>query len=174
MPVTWIFGVRGGAADCGVGPFPAGDVTGIRYACRSTRNRSACRQCRGFRRVNLSRLDTGREIEITGNHMVTYSADPFRAVADPTRRAVLEYLLGKPHSVNELADHFDVSRPAISKHLRILKDARVVRERRDGRHRIYELNPEGLKALREYFDRFWSDALDAFKRAAEANAKRKT
>ena len=99
--------------------------------------------------------------------MVTYSADPFRAVADPTRRAVLEYLLGKPHSVNELANHFDVSRPAISKHLRILKDARVVRERRDGRNRIYELNPEGLKALREYFDQFWADALDAFKRAAE-------
>ena len=103
--------------------------------------------------------------------MVTYSADPFRAVADPTRRAVLEYLLGKPHSVNELANHFDVSRPAISKHLRILKDARVVRERRDGRNRIYELNPEGLKALREYFDQFWADALDAFKRAAEKPAK---
>ena len=103
--------------------------------------------------------------------MVTYSADPFRAVADPTRRAVLEYLLGKPHNVNELADHFDVTRPAISKHLRILKDARVVRERRDGRNRIYELNPDGLKALREYFDQFWTDALDAFKRAAESTAK---
>ena len=99
--------------------------------------------------------------------MVTYQADPFRAVADPTRRAVLEYLLGKPHSVSELADHFDVSRPAISKHLRVLRDARVVRERRDGRNRIYELNPDGLKALREYFDQFWSEALDAFKRAAE-------
>jgi len=99
--------------------------------------------------------------------MVTYMADPFRAVADPTRRAVLEYLLGRPHGVNELADHFDVSRPAISKHLRILKEARVVRERRVGRNRIYELNPEGLHALREYFDRFWDQALDAFKRAAE-------
>jgi DNA-binding transcriptional ArsR family regulator len=73
--------------------------------------------------------------------------------------------------VNELADHFDVTRPAISKHLRILKDARVVRERRDGRNRIYELNPDGLKALREYFDQFWTDALDAFKRAAESTAK---
>jgi len=101
--------------------------------------------------------------------MVTYSADPmFRAFADPTRRAVLEYLLGKPHSVNELADKFDVSRPAISKHLRILREARVVQERREGRNRIYELNSEGLKALREYFDRFWGEALDAFKRAAEA------
>ena len=100
--------------------------------------------------------------------MVTYSADAaFKAVADPTRRAVLEYLLGRPHTVNELADHFDVSRPAISKHLRLLREARVVSERRDGRNRIYELNPEGLNALREYFDKFWTQALDAFKRAAE-------
>jgi DNA-binding transcriptional ArsR family regulator len=102
--------------------------------------------------------------------MVTYSVDPFRAVADPTRRAVLEYLLGRPHGVNELAKHFDVSRPAISK--RILKDARVVRERRDGRNRIYELNPAGLNALREYFDRFWSQALDAFKHEAEKPARK--
>jgi DNA-binding transcriptional ArsR family regulator len=99
--------------------------------------------------------------------MVTYSADPFRAVADPTRRAVLDYLRGRPHSVNELADYFDVSRPAISKHLRILREARVVRERRDGRNRIYELDAAGLRAIREYFDRFWDDALDAFTHAVE-------
>ena len=102
--------------------------------------------------------------------MVTHSVDRdvvFRAVADPTRRAVLEYLLGRPHTVNELVDHFDVTRPAISKHLRILREARVVTERRDGRNRIYELNPDGLSALREYFDKFWAQALDAFKRAAE-------
>jgi len=99
--------------------------------------------------------------------MVTYQADPFRALADPTRRAVLEYLAGRPHGVNELVEHFDVTRPAISKHLRILRQARVVRERREGRNRIYELNPEGLHQLREYFDKFWTDALDAFKRAAE-------
>ena len=54
---------------------------------------------------------------------------------------MLEYLIARPHGVGELADHFDVSRPAISKHLRVLKDARVVRERREGRNRIYELNP---------------------------------
>ena len=102
--------------------------------------------------------------------MVTYSADPFRAVADPTRRAVLEYLLGRPHGVNELAEHFDVSRPAISKHLRILREARVVRERREGRNRIYELDPAGLNALREYFDQFWSLALTAFQKKAEEQA----
>ena len=103
--------------------------------------------------------------------MVTYQPDPFRALADPTRRAVLEYLAGRPHGVNELVDHFDVTRPAISKHLRILREARVVRERREGRNRIYELNPEGLSALREYFDKFWTDALEAFKRAAEKPRK---
>ena len=106
--------------------------------------------------------------------MVTYSADPFRAFADPTRRAVLEYLLSHPHTVNELADHFYVTRPAISKHLRVLKDARVVRERRDGRNRIYDLNPAGLQAVRDYFDRFWGDALHAFKRAADAPSDVKT
>ena len=109
-------------------------------------------------------------LSIIGNHMVTRLADrdvAFKAVADPTRRAVLEYLLGRPHTVNELVDHFDVSRPAISKHLRILREARVVSERRDGRNRIYELNPQGLNALREYFDQFWAHALEAFKKAAE-------
>ncbi len=107
------------------------------------------------------------------NLMVTYSADPFRAIADPTRRAVLEYLLGRPHGVNELAEHFDVSRPAISKHLRVLKQAQVVRERREGRNRIYELNPDGLNELRDYLDQFWAQALDAFKKAAEKSSKEK-
>ena len=113
-----------------------------------------------------------RRCDRAGQNAVTYSADPFRAVANPTRRAVLEYLLGGPHGVNELAGHFNVSRPAVSKHLRILKDAGVVRERRDGRNRIYELNPDGLNALREYFDQFWGHALDAFKRAAERPVKK--
>jgi len=103
--------------------------------------------------------------------MVTYTADPFRAFADPTRRAVLEYLLGRPHGVNELAEHFDVSRPAISKHLRVLKQAQVVRERREGRNRIYELNPAGLNALRDYFDQFWGQALASFKHVVEKRHK---
>jgi DNA-binding transcriptional ArsR family regulator len=104
--------------------------------------------------------------------MVTHSADPFRAVADPTRRAVLDYLRGRPHTVNELADYFDVSRPAISKHLRVMREARVVRERRDGRTRVYEIDAAGLQAIREYFDRFWGDALDAFKQAVEQGSEK--
>jgi DNA-binding transcriptional ArsR family regulator len=99
--------------------------------------------------------------------MVTNCPDPFRGVADPTRRALLAYLTERPHGVSELAEHFDVSRPAISRHLRVLRDSRLVRERRDGRHRIYELDPAGIKSLRAYFDQFWTDALAAFKRAAE-------
>jgi DNA-binding transcriptional ArsR family regulator len=105
--------------------------------------------------------------------MVTSSADPFRGLADPTRRAMLEYLIARPHGVGELADHFDVSRPAISKHLRVLRDSSLVRERREGRNRIYEINPAGVQALRAYFDRFWTDALAAFGRAAERQAKEK-
>jgi len=108
------------------------------------------------------------------NHMVTSKPDPFRGVADPTRRAMLDYLIARPHGVGELADHFDVSRPAISKHLRVLRDSSLVRERRDGRNRIYELNPDGVEALRAYFDRFWTDALAAFKRAAERQAREAT
>jgi len=99
--------------------------------------------------------------------MVTRQTDPFRGVADPTRRALLAYLTDRPHGVTELADHFEVSRPAISKHLRVLRDSQLVRERRDGRNRIYELDPAGIETLRTYFDQFWTDALAAFKRAAE-------
>jgi DNA-binding transcriptional ArsR family regulator len=99
--------------------------------------------------------------------MVTNTADPFRGVADATRRALLAHLADRPHGVSELADHFEVSRPAISKHLRVLRDARLVRERREGRNRIYELDPVGVETLRAYFDRFWTDALAAFRQAAE-------
>jgi DNA-binding transcriptional ArsR family regulator len=76
--------------------------------------------------------------------MVTYKADPFKAIADPTRRAVLDYLLEAPHGVNELAGKFDVSRPAISKHLRILLEARLVQARWEGRERIYAIDPAPL------------------------------
>ena len=95
-----------------------------------------------------------------------------KAIAEPTRRRILTLVKDEELSAGEIASHFDVSRPAISKHLRILKDARVVRERREGRNRIYELNPAGLNALREYFDRFWAQALDAFKQEVEKSAKK--
>lgn len=89
------------------------------------------------------------------------------ALGDPTRRAVFERLRAGPRSVGELAAGLPVSRPAVSQHLRVLKDAGLVSERREGTRRIYELAPAGLVELRAYFDQFWSIALDAYKEAAE-------
>ena len=93
------------------------------------------------------------------------------ALSDATRRAILERLLDGPLAVGELAQEFPISRPAISQHLRVLKHAHLVIARPSGTRRLYELNPAGIHALREYFDRFWTHALAAFKKAAEANAK---
>ena len=96
------------------------------------------------------------------------------ALGDPTRRAILERLLRGPLPVGELARDFPVSRPAISQHLRVLKQAHLVLDRPEGNRRIYELNPAGVDALRAYFDRFWDHALAAFKRAAEARPPART
>jgi DNA-binding transcriptional ArsR family regulator len=93
------------------------------------------------------------------------------ALGDPTRRAILERLLAGPLPVGTLASQFPVSRPAISQHLRILKRANLVLDRAVGNRRVYEVNPTGVESLRVYFDRFWSQALAAFKRAAEAERK---
>lgn len=93
-------------------------------------------------------------------------------LGDPTRRAILERLLKGPVAVGELAREFPVSRPAISQHLRALKQAQLVLDRPAGTRRLYELNPAGIDALRAYFDRFWSHALAAFKRAAEQRANK--
>ena len=104
--------------------------------------------------------------------MVTYQHDQqLDALGDPTRRAILERLLNGPRPVGELAREFTVSRPAISQHLRVLKNARLVVDRPEGNRRIYELNPAGVDALRNYFDRFWTQALAAFKKAAEEDSR---
>ena len=88
-------------------------------------------------------------------------------MGDATRRAILEQLLARPQAVGELAREFPISRPAISQHLRVLKNARLVVDRALGTRRVYQVNPEGIEALRQYFDRFWTDALAAFKTAAD-------
>ena len=93
------------------------------------------------------------------------------ALADPTRRAIFERLAGGPRSVGELAEGLPVTRPAVSQHLRVLKDAGLVFDRPDGTRRLYQLDPDGVAALRAYVDRFWTQALAAFKEAAERNAK---
>jgi DNA-binding transcriptional ArsR family regulator len=97
----------------------------------------------------------------------TYQEAQLDALGDATRRAILARLLDGPLPVGELASHFPVSRPAISQHLRILKDANLVVDRPEGNRRLYALNPEGFDSLRDYFDQFWSLALDAFKKKAE-------
>jgi DNA-binding transcriptional ArsR family regulator len=98
---------------------------------------------------------------------VTTYQNGFSALADPTRRAIFERLALGPRAVGELASEFPVSRPAVSQHLRVLKDAGLVTDRRDGNRRLYAVDPTGVDAMRAYFDTFWSDALGAFERAAE-------
>lgn len=93
----------------------------------------------------------------------------FEALAVPTRRAVFEKLKTGPLSVGEIAEGMTVSRPAVSQHLKILKDSGLVSETRQGVKRIYRLDTEGLSELRDYFDRFWDEALDAYKRSLESS-----
>jgi DNA-binding transcriptional ArsR family regulator len=89
------------------------------------------------------------------------------ALADPTRRSIFERLRRGPSAVGQLAAGLPVTRPAVSQHLRVLKEAGLVSERRDGTRRLYRIEPAGLEELREYFERFWDEALEAFKEAAE-------
>jgi DNA-binding transcriptional ArsR family regulator len=89
------------------------------------------------------------------------------ALADPTRRAIFERVAAAPAAVGVLAADVPVSRPAVSQHLKVLKDAGLVVDRPAGNRRIYSLDPDGVGALRAYFDRFWTEALSAFKTAVE-------
>ena len=89
------------------------------------------------------------------------------ALADPTRRAIFERLAERPRAVGELAAELPVSRPAVSQHLKVLKGAGLVADRAAGTRRIYQLDPDGVGALRAYLDRFWNQALAAFKIAVE-------
>ena len=99
--------------------------------------------------------------------MVAYQFG-FAALADPTRRSIFERLAKRPVSVGKLADGLDVSRPAVSQHLKVLQGAGLVVHRRDGSRRVYQVDPRGIEAMRAYLDRFWDRALEAFKQAAEA------
>ena len=99
--------------------------------------------------------------------MKTYQSAQLDALGDATRRAILERLLRGPLSVGKLAEDFPISRPAISQHLRVLKEARLVVDRSSGTRRLYALNPEAFDSLRAYFDQFWNQALIAFKNKIE-------
>src|SRR3954447_740313 len=92
------------------------------------------------------------------------AADVFSALASPVRRSLLELLAERPQTVNELAARFDMRRPSVSEHLRVLKDCGLVREQRTGRHRVYGLDARPLKQVAEWvhpFERFWRERLHA-------------
>lgn len=99
---------------------------------------------------------------------MTNHAQHFNALGDPTRRAVLQLLRSGPMSVSAIAREFPVTRPAISQHLRVLKDAGLVTDRAVATLRLYELNPAAFESLRAYFDDFWTAALGEFKKRVES------
>ncbi len=94
----------------------------------------------------------------------------FAALADPTRREIFERLASAPSAVGELADELPVSRPAVSQHLKVLKEAGLVVDRAIGTRRVYEIDPNGLGELRAWLDKFWGEALEAFKTVVERDA----
>jgi DNA-binding transcriptional ArsR family regulator len=94
-------------------------------------------------------------------------ASAMDALGDPTRRRIFELLRAGPRAVSEIAAELPVSRPAVSQHLRVLKEAGLVSERPEGTRRIYRLDPQGLGEVRAYFDRFWETALASFEAAVE-------
>ncbi|MCI0687436.1 MAG: metalloregulator ArsR/SmtB family transcription factor [Sporichthyaceae bacterium] len=100
--------------------------------------------------------------------MDTYGEASLGLLGDPTRRAIFELLARRPCSVGELARQLPISRPAVSQHLRVLKDGGLVVSEAVGTRRVYRVNPEGVTALRAYLDRIWGQALTAYQKAAEA------
>jgi DNA-binding transcriptional ArsR family regulator len=96
-----------------------------------------------------------------------------RAIAEPRRRDILELVMSGELSAGEIASSFEVTRPAVSQHLTVLKEAGLLSERRDGTRRLYRARPEGLAELRDFLDRFWSDRLERLKHAAELEQQRR-
>lgn len=102
---------------------------------------------------------------------MTYRVDEWAALGDPTRRAIFERLADRPRAVGDLASELPVSRPAVSQHLKVLKDTGLVVDRREGTRRIYQVDPDGVAALRAQLDRFWNKSLAAYKAAVEQPTK---
>jgi DNA-binding transcriptional ArsR family regulator len=103
--------------------------------------------------------------------VVTYQADGWAALGDPTRRAIFERVAAAPSAVGEIARGLPVTRPAVSQHLKVLKEAGLVIDRRDGNRRIYQADPDGVAALRAQLDRFWNQALANFKDIVEQDTQ---
>jgi DNA-binding transcriptional ArsR family regulator len=99
--------------------------------------------------------------------VLTYQADGWTALGDPTRRAIFERVAARPRAVGDIASDLPVTRPAVSQHLKVLKEAGLVIDVRDGNRRIYRADPRGVAAMRAELDRFWSQALATFKEIVE-------
>jgi DNA-binding transcriptional ArsR family regulator len=100
--------------------------------------------------------------------VATYGDAALGLLGDPSRRAIFELLARRPCSVGELAAQLPITRPAVSQHLRVLKEGGLVVSQAQGTRRVYRLNPDGVGALRAWLDRVWDDALTAYQKAAEA------
>jgi DNA-binding transcriptional ArsR family regulator len=99
--------------------------------------------------------------------------ETLKAIAQPRRRRILSLVRDEELSAGEIAAHFDVTRPAVSQHLNVLKEAGLVNERRNGTRRLYRARPEGLAELKEFLEEFWDVRLEALKREAEKEEERK-
>jgi DNA-binding transcriptional ArsR family regulator len=106
--------------------------------------------------------------------VLAYRPDVWTALGDPTRKAIFELLVDRPRAVVELAGELPVSRPAVSQHLRVLKNAGLVADEPAGTRRIYRVNPDGLAALRADLERFWGSALASYEVAVERSTKEDT
>jgi DNA-binding transcriptional ArsR family regulator len=105
--------------------------------------------------------------------VTTYGGQALAALADPTRRGIFERVAERPQAVGELAGSLPVSRPAVSQHLKVLKEAGLVRDLPAGNRRVYQLDPDGLRELRTYLEGFWNRALASFQAAVEQPMKEK-
>ena len=114
---------------------------------------------------------TGSAVSDNLPFVQTYRTDGLTALGDPTRRAIFERLADRPHAVGELAGELPVSRPAVSQHLKVLKEARLVTDQQVGTRRIYRVDPDGLERLRAYLDHFWDQALAGYRSAVEQRMK---
>ena len=106
-------------------------------------------------------------VRLESPFVVAYGDSAVGLLGDPSRRAIFELLARRPCSVQELADELPISRPAVSQHLKVLRDGGLVVSRAVGNRRIYHLNPEGITALRAWMDGVWSDALTTFQKIAQ-------
>jgi DNA-binding transcriptional ArsR family regulator len=114
---------------------------------------------------------TSERVSVNLPFVATYQSAGLTALGDPTRRVIFERLADGPRAVGELASELPVSRPAVSQHLKVLKEAGLVIDQPAGTRRIYQVDPDGLAALRGYLDHFWGQALAGFEAAIEQQTK---